>query len=183
MQDEDGQTIPSHSVSAGLDYPSVGPEHSWLADIGRAEYRAVDDAQAMEAFALLSMTEGIMPAIESAHALAGALQLGRELGPEAVIVVSLSGRGDKDVDTASRWFGLIDDETPRADLQTVRDQARRAARGTERQAQSRGAAPPPAACARPRRSQPPAPRDAPPWSGTCRSATPTWPAPSTPPTP
>src|SRR5690625_5638692 len=74
MQDEDGQTIPSHSVSAGLDYPSVGPEHSWLADIGRAEYRAVDDAQAMEAFALLSMTEGIMPAIESAHALAGALQ-------------------------------------------------------------------------------------------------------------
>ncbi|HJB11324.1 MAG TPA: tryptophan synthase subunit beta [Candidatus Brachybacterium merdavium] len=137
MQDEDGQTIPSHSVSAGLDYPSVGPEHSWLADIGRAEYRAVDDAQAMEAFALLSMTEGIMPAIESAHALAGALQLGRELGPEAVIVVSLSGRGDKDVDTASRWFGLIDDETPRADLQTVRDQARRAAGGPEHQEQSR----------------------------------------------
>src|SRR5690625_3221092 len=137
MQDEDGQTIPSHSVSAGLDYPSVGPEHSWLADIGRAEYRAVDDAQAMEAFALLSMTEGIMPAIESAHALAGALQLGRELGPAAVIVVSLSGRGDKDVDTASRWFGLIDDETPRADLQTVRDQARRAAGGPEHQEQSR----------------------------------------------
>ena len=91
----------------------------------------------MEAFALLSMTEGIMPAIESAHALAGALQLGRELGPEAVIVVSLSGRGDKDVDTASRWFGLIDDETPRADLQTVRDQARRAAGGPEHQEQSR----------------------------------------------
>lgn len=137
MQDEDGQTIPSHSVSAGLDYPSVGPEHSWLADIGRAEYRAVDDTQAMEAFALLSMTEGIMPAIESAHALAGALQLGRELGPEAVIVVSLSGRGDKDVDTASRWFGLIDNETPRADLPALREQARRTAGGPEHQEKSR----------------------------------------------
>ena len=137
MQDEDGQTIPSHSVSAGLDYPSVGPEHSWLADIGRAEYRAVDDAQAMEAFALLSMTEGIMPAIESAHALAGALQLGRELGPDAALMVSLSGRGDKDVDTASRWFGLIEDETPRADLSALREQARRTAGGPEHQEQTR----------------------------------------------
>lgn len=132
MQDEDGQTIESHSVSAGLDYPSVGPEHAWLADIGRAEYRAVDDDAAMEAFALLSMTEGIMPALESAHALAGALQLGRELGPEAVIVVCLSGRGDKDVHTASSWFGLLDDEEPgRGDLQALRTRAREALAATE----------------------------------------------------
>ncbi|GAA1297172.1 tryptophan synthase subunit beta [Brachybacterium alimentarium] len=124
MQDEDGQTIPSHSISAGLDYPSVGPEHAWLADIGRAEYRPVDDTAAMEAFALLSMTEGIMPAIESAHALAGALTLGRELGEDAVILVSLSGRGDKDVDTASRWFGLVGDDPARADLGALRAQAR-----------------------------------------------------------
>src|SRR5699024_12682822 len=95
MQDEDGQTIPSHSVSAGLDEPSVGAEHSWLADIGRAEYRAVDDAQARAALALLTMTEGIMPAIESAHALPGALPPGRELGPEAVIAASPSGRGPR----------------------------------------------------------------------------------------
>jgi tryptophan synthase beta chain len=106
LQDENGQTIESHSISAGLDYPGVGPEHSYLHDIGRAEYRPITDAEAMEAFALLSRSEGIIPAIESAHALAGALQLGRELGPEAIILVNLSGRGDKDVETASRYFGL-----------------------------------------------------------------------------
>jgi tryptophan synthase beta chain len=106
LQDENGQTIESHSISAGLDYPGVGPEHSYLADIGRAQYRPITDAQAMEAFALLSRAEGIIPAIESAHALAGALQLGHELGPDAVILVNLSGRGDKDVETASRSFGL-----------------------------------------------------------------------------
>ena len=83
LQDDDGQTIESHSISAGLDYPGVGPEHACLHDIGRAEYRPVTDAEAMEAFALLCRTEGIIPAIESAHALAGALQLGRELGPDA----------------------------------------------------------------------------------------------------
>lgn len=124
MQDEDGQTVESHSISAGLDYPSVGPEHAWLADIGRAEYRVVEDGPAMDAFALLSMTEGIMPAIESAHALAGALQLGRELGEDAVILVSLSGRGDKDVDTASTWFGLVGEEPARADLSVLRAAAR-----------------------------------------------------------
>ncbi len=112
LQDEDGQTIESHSISAGLDYPSVGPEHAYLHDTGRAEYRPIVDAEAMEAFALLCRTEGIIPAIESSHALAGALQVGRELGPEAVILVSLSGRGDKDVDTAARWFGLISGEEP-----------------------------------------------------------------------
>lgn len=109
LQDEDGQTTEAYSISAGLDYPGVGPEHSWLKDTGRAEYRAVTDAEAMEAFQLLSRTEGIIPAIESAHALAGALKLGRELGPDAHIVVSLSGRGDKDVDTAARYFNLVED--------------------------------------------------------------------------
>jgi tryptophan synthase beta chain len=111
LQDEDGQTLESYSVSAGLDYPSVGPEHSFLRDTGRAQYRPITDNQAMDAFSLLCRTEGIIPAIESAHALAGALEIGRELGPDAVILVNLSGRGDKDVDTAARWFGLLDDTT------------------------------------------------------------------------
>jgi tryptophan synthase beta chain len=106
LQDENGQTIESHSISAGLDYPGVGPEHSYLRDIGRAEYRPITDKQAMDAFALLCRTEGIIPAIESAHALAGALELGRELGPDGVILVNLSGRGDKDVQTASEYFGI-----------------------------------------------------------------------------
>jgi len=108
LQDADGQTLPTHSVSAGLDYPGVGPEHSWLHDTGRASYRAISDSQAMDAFALLCRTEGIIPAIESAHALAGALQLGGELDPGAVLLVNLSGRGDKDVDIAARWFGHLD---------------------------------------------------------------------------
>jgi tryptophan synthase beta chain len=106
LQDEDGQTIESHSISAGLDYPGVGPEHAWLHDTGRASYQPVTDAEAMEAFRLLCRTEGIIPAIESAHALAGTIRLGRELGPDAVVLVNLSGRGDKDVDTAAAWFGL-----------------------------------------------------------------------------
>ena len=108
LQDDDGQTIEAHSISAGLDYPGVGPEHSYLKDIGRAEYFPITDAQAMEAFSLLSRTEGIIPAIESAHAVAGAMTLGRELGPDGLVLVNLSGRGDKDVDTAARWFGLLD---------------------------------------------------------------------------
>jgi tryptophan synthase beta chain len=108
LQDDDGQTIESHSISAGLDYPGVGPEHAWLHDTGRATYEPVDDAEAMDAFRLLCRTEGIIPAIESSHALAGALRVGRELGSQAVLLVNLSGRGDKDVDTAARWFGLVD---------------------------------------------------------------------------
>ncbi len=108
LQDEDGQTIESHSISAGLDYPGVGPEHSWLAETGRASYRPVSDAEAMESFRLLARTEGIIPAIESAHAIAGTLQIVKELGPDATILVCLSGRGDKDMDTAGEWFGLID---------------------------------------------------------------------------
>jgi tryptophan synthase beta chain len=107
LQDEDGQTLESHSISAGLDYPGVGPEHAWLHDSGRAEYRAVTDAEAMDAFHLLCRTEGIIPAIESAHALAGARQVAAELGSSAVLLVNLSGRGDKDVATAGRWFGLL----------------------------------------------------------------------------
>ena len=106
MQDADGQTVESHSISAGLDYPSVGPEHSYLKDIGRAQYEAVTDVQAMDAFALLCRTEGIIPAIETAHAIAGAINLGHRLGPDSIILVNLSGRGDKDVATAARWFGL-----------------------------------------------------------------------------
>ncbi len=106
LQDDEGQTIESHSISAGLDYPGVGPEHSYLAQIGRADYHPITDTQALDALALLCRTEGIIPAIESAHALAGALELGRELGPDGLVLVNLSGRGDKDVSTAARWFGI-----------------------------------------------------------------------------
>lgn len=106
LQDENGQTVESHSISAGLDYPGVGPEHAYLSDIGRAEYQPVNDDQAMEAFSLMCKTEGIIPAIETAHALYGAMKLGRELGPDATILINFSGRGDKDVDTAARYFGL-----------------------------------------------------------------------------
>ena len=109
LQDEDGQTVESHSISAGLDYPGVGPEHAWLADIGRAEYIPATDSEAMEALRLLSRTEGIIPAIESAHALAGALRIAADLDSDAVVAVCLSGRGDKDMDTAARWFGLYDE--------------------------------------------------------------------------
>ena len=106
LQDANGQTIESHSISAGLDYPGVGPEHAYLHDIGRAEYRAINDDAAMAAFALLSKTEGIIPAIETAHALAGAIVVGKELGPDANLLINLSGRGDKDVQTAAEYFGI-----------------------------------------------------------------------------
>ena len=106
LQDKNGQTVESHSISAGLDYPGVGPEHAYLNDIGRAEYRAINDDQAMYAFSLLCKTEGIIPAIETAHALAGALEIGNELGPDATLLINLSGRGDKDVQTAAEYFGL-----------------------------------------------------------------------------
>jgi tryptophan synthase beta chain len=107
LQDENGQTVESHSISAGLDYPGVGPEHAYLSDIGRAEYRAITDAEAMYAFSLLCKTEGIIPAIETAHALAGALQVGREIGKDATLLINLSGRGDKDVQTAAEYFGIV----------------------------------------------------------------------------
>ena len=107
LQDEDGQTIESHSISAGLDYPGVGPEHAWLKDLGRAKYWGISDAEAMDALRLLSQTEGIIPAIETAHALAGALKLAKTLKPGDSILINLSGRGDKDMETAARYFGLI----------------------------------------------------------------------------
>jgi len=106
LQDSDGQTVESHSISAGLDYPGVGPEHAYLNDIGRAEYGSITDDQAMYAFSLLCKSEGIIPAIETAHALAGALELGNELGKDATLLINLSGRGDKDVQTAAEYFGL-----------------------------------------------------------------------------
>lgn len=111
LQDDDGQTIESHSISAGLDYPGVGPQHAQLAKSGRAHYEPVTDAEAMDAFRLLCRTEGIMPAIESAHAVAGARRLALRLieenpGSKPVLVINISGRGDKDVDTAMKYFGI-----------------------------------------------------------------------------
>ena len=108
LQDEDGQTLESHSISAGLDYPGVGPEHAWLKDLGRANYWGISDAEAMDALRLLSRTEGIIPAIETAHALAGALKLGKTLAAGSSILINLSGRGDKDMETAAKYFGLLD---------------------------------------------------------------------------
>jgi tryptophan synthase beta chain len=107
LQDEDGQTLESHSISAGLDYPGVGPEHSWLKDIGRAEYVPVTDSEAMDALRTLSQTEGIIPAIETAHAIAGISQLMPTLRPGSKVLVNLSGRGDKDMETAAKYFGLV----------------------------------------------------------------------------
>ncbi|MCA1783319.1 MAG: tryptophan synthase subunit beta [Dermatophilaceae bacterium] len=115
MQDEDGQTVESHSISAGLDYPSVGPEHAFLRDSGRAEYRYATDEQVMRAFDILCKSEGIIPALESAHALVGAMEVGREIaaerGPQeaakALLLINLSGRGDKDMHTAAEYFGLL----------------------------------------------------------------------------
>lgn len=108
LQDADGQTMESHSISAGLDYPGVGPEHAWLKDLGRAKYWGISDAEAMDALRLLSRTEGIIPAIETSHALAGALKLGKTLKPGSSILINLSGRGDKDMETAAKYFGLLD---------------------------------------------------------------------------
>ena len=99
LQDVDGNIESTHSISAGLDYAAVGPEHAWLRDLGRAEYTSVSDVDALDAFLILSRLEGILPALESAHAVAYARRLARELGPEKIVVVNLSGRGDKDVET------------------------------------------------------------------------------------
>lgn len=110
LQNEDGQTMESHSISAGLDYPGVGPEHSWLKDLGRANYYGITDKEAMEAMRLLSQTEGIIPAIETAHALAGVKHLSQVLPKGSSILINLSGRGDKDMETAGRYFGLLGDK-------------------------------------------------------------------------
>ena len=108
LQDASGQTMESHSISAGLDYPGVGPEHSWLKDLGRANYFGITDSEAMEAMKLLSQLEGIIPAIETAHALAGIKYLSESLKPGASVLINLSGRGDKDMETAAQYFGLVE---------------------------------------------------------------------------
>ena len=106
MQDADGQIIETHSISAGLDYPGVGPEHSYLKDIGRAEYVAATDTEALEAFHTLCRLEGIIPALESSHAVAHAMKMATGMSPEQVILVNLSGRGDKDINTVARLAGI-----------------------------------------------------------------------------
>jgi tryptophan synthase beta chain len=102
LQDEDGNIELTHSISAGLDYAAVGPEHAWLRAIGRAEYAYVTDSEALDAFQTLSRLEGILPALESAHAIAHAQQVARQLGPSAIVLINLSGRGDKDVQTVEK---------------------------------------------------------------------------------
>jgi tryptophan synthase beta chain len=112
LSDEYGQVTPAHSVSAGLDYPGVGPEHAYYADEGLATYVSVGDDDALRAFRVLAETEGIIPALETSHALATAMDLAPELGPGAEIVVGLSGRGDKDVNEAMRVLEAVRGEAP-----------------------------------------------------------------------
>ena len=104
-QDEYGQIAPVYSISAGLDYPGIGPEHAWLHDTGRAEYVSVTDSEAVDAFAYMSRMEGIIPAIESAHAVACARKLAPSMGREQIIVINISGRGDKDCSAIARYRG------------------------------------------------------------------------------
>ena len=106
MEDSDGQIIETHSISAGLDYPGVGPEHAWLKDSGRASYVAITDTEAMSAFHALTKTEGIMPALESSHALAYTAKLAADMNSEQIVIVNLSGRGDKDVHTIAALEGI-----------------------------------------------------------------------------
>ena len=106
MEDEDGQISSTHSVSAGLDYPGVGPEHAWLKDVGRAQYVAATDEEAMAAFHTMTRIEGIMPALETAHAIAYAMKLAAQMSPEQSIIVNLSGRGDKDILTVAKLDGI-----------------------------------------------------------------------------
>jgi tryptophan synthase beta chain len=108
LQDEDGQTVESHSISAGLDYPGVGPEHAWLKDLQRADYFGVTDDEAMQALKALAQTEGIIAAIETAHALAGVIKEGGKLPAGSSILINLSGRGDKDMETVGKYFGFLD---------------------------------------------------------------------------
>ena len=106
IQDKNGQIIETHSISAGLDYPGVGPEHAWLKDNGRAEYVSVTDAEALDAFHTLTRVEGIMPALETAHAIAHAIKIAPSYDKNKIILVNLSGRGDKDMDTVARVSGI-----------------------------------------------------------------------------
>jgi tryptophan synthase beta chain len=106
MQDADGQIIDTHSISAGLDYPGVGPEHAWLKDAGRAEYVSITDAEALHAFHTLCRTEGIIPALESSHAVAQAMKIAPAMKADQILLVNLSGRGDKDMHTVAKASGL-----------------------------------------------------------------------------
>jgi tryptophan synthase beta chain len=106
MEDRDGQIIETHSISAGLDYPGVGPEHAWLKDVGRANYVAINDDEALEAFHELTRTEGILPALESSHALAYAKKLAPTMDKDQIMVINLSGRGDKDIHTVAARDGI-----------------------------------------------------------------------------
>jgi tryptophan synthase beta chain len=106
MQDDNGQIIETHSISAGLDYPGVGPEHAWLKDSGRAHYETVTDSEALAAFHECCRTEGIMPALESSHAIAYAMRLAPTLPKDKIILVNLSGRGDKDMHTVADFSGI-----------------------------------------------------------------------------
>ena len=105
LQDEEGQILEAHSISAGLDYPGIGPEHAWLNDVGRAQYLTCTDAEALAAFQLCAELEGIIPALESSHAIARLGEVAREVGRGGVIVACLSGRGDKDVATVAKALG------------------------------------------------------------------------------
>jgi tryptophan synthase beta chain len=106
LQDKDGQVLPTHSISAGLDYPAVGPEHAYLRDQGRAEYTSATDEQALQAFQVLARSEGIIPALESAHAVAEAMRRAPQMSRDAILLVNLSGRGDKDLDTVTEVLGM-----------------------------------------------------------------------------
>ena len=106
LQNRDGQVLEAHSISAGLDYPGVGPEHSWLKDLGRVKYFSATDKEALEAFVLLSKLEGIIPALESAHAIAHVMRIAPQMEQDKVIVICLSGRGDKDVNSAAAALGM-----------------------------------------------------------------------------
>jgi tryptophan synthase beta chain len=105
LQDDDGQILEAHSISAGLDYPGVGPEHSWLRDQGRVKYFSITDKQAVDAFVRLSKVEGIIPALESAHAIAHVTRVAKTMGKDKIIAVCLSGRGDKDANTVANLLG------------------------------------------------------------------------------
>jgi tryptophan synthase beta chain len=106
LQNDDGQILDGHSISAGLDYPGVGPEHSWLRDTGRVEYVPILDDEALEAFQLTTRVEGIIPALESAHAIAHAMKIVPAMGKDQIVIVNLSGRGDKDVHTVASMMGM-----------------------------------------------------------------------------
>ena len=106
MSDDAGQIMGTHSVSAGLDYPGVGPEHAWLKDSGRAEYASVTDDEALNAFRMLNRVEGIMPALESSHAVAHAIKVAKEMDKDQIVLVNLSGRGDKDIHTVAGIDGI-----------------------------------------------------------------------------